>query len=250
MFRLLRNFRNSELMKGKMRNYFFYAFGEMLLVVLGILLALQIDNWNEDRKNRQAERDTLQTLYNSLGKDSLDIREALHNNREAIRSIDRLFKDRAYLQYPDSTGIWMGSIMSFERIQPRSSGFEVLKSRGLELITNEQLRLDLAAYYDETLTHILQGLGDIEWSFKEEIIPDIRQEVSGFEFKKKVTLKNPEDYLSRVATIAYYQLFRDNRMGTLEPLERGLNEIGALRTEIRKELPTSFSGSNSKGRTR
>ena len=239
MFRLFRPSRNKEIMKGKVRSYFFYAFGEILLVVIGILLALQIDNWNEDRKNRKVEQETLQTLYTNLGQDSVDIREALENNRKAIRSIDRLFSDRAYLQYPDSTGFWLAAIMSFERIQPRSSGFEVLKSRGLDLIANEQLRLDLATYYDETLTHILQSLGDIEWSFKREIIPDIRRVVSGFQFKKQVTVKNPETYLSDMSTIAYYQLFRDNREGTLEPLERGLQQISSLRSQIRTQIDVS-----------
>jgi hypothetical protein len=239
MFRFFRNLRNTELMKGKIRSYFFYAFGEILLVVIGILLALQIDNWNEDRKNRQVERETLQTLYSNLQQDSLEIRVALQNNRKAIRSIDRLFADRAYLQYPDSTGYWLAAIMSFERIQPRISGFEVLKSRGLDLIENETLRLDLATYYDETLTQILQSLGDIEWSFKREIIPDIRRVVSGFEFKKQVTVKDPETYLSDMSTVAYYQLFRDNREGTLKPLERGLEQIAGLRSQIRRDLKIS-----------
>ncbi|MEJ2583888.1 MAG: DUF6090 family protein [Robiginitalea sp.] len=226
-------------MKGKVRSYFFYAFGEILLVVIGILLALQIDNWNEERKNRQIEHEILETLYTNLGQDSLGIREALINNREAIRSMDRIFRDRAYLHYPDSMETWLAGIMSFERIQPRSSGFEVLKSRGLDLIEDEQLRLDLATYYDETLTHILQSLGDIEWAFKREIIPEIRNVVSGFQFKKRVTLKDPEAYLTDISTIAYYQLFRDNREGTLEPLERGLEQISRLRSQIRTQLDVS-----------
>mgnify|MGYP000181584326 FL=1 len=66
MLRLFRSLRNQKFMKGKIRSYFFYAFGEILLVVIGILLALQIDNWNEDRKNRKVERETLQTLYTNL----------------------------------------------------------------------------------------------------------------------------------------------------------------------------------------
>lgn len=240
MFRPLRNLRNTRFMKGKLHSYVFYAFGEILLVVVGILLALQIDNWNEDRKNRKVEREILQTLYTNLGQDSLNIREALDNNRKAIKSIDRLFKDRIYLQYPDSTGPLLGAIMSFERIQPRISGFEVLKSRGLDLIENEQLRLDLSAYYDETLNQILQALGDIEYSFKMEIIPDIRRVVSGFQFKRNVTLKDPETYLSETSTITYYQLFRDNRQGTLEPLEKGLDQIAGLRSTIRAELKSSL----------
>ena len=236
MFRFLRSFRSALMINGKFRNYLFYALGEILLVVIGILLALQIDNWNEDRKDRRVEREILETLYTNLEQDSLGIAEALSSNEKAIHSIDRLFKDQAFRQYPDSTGPWLGSIICFDRIQPRTSGFEVLKSKGLELVSDERLRLDLTAYYDETLTLILQSLGDIEESFKTELIPDIRQEVTGFKFKENVSLKDPEAYLTDVSRIAYYQMYRANRTGTLEPLKKGLGEITALRRRIRGEL--------------
>lgn len=236
MFRFLRSFRSKLMIDGKFRNYLFYALGEILLVVIGILLALQIDNWNEDRKDRRVEREILETLYTNLGQDSLGIAEALSNNEKAIHSIDRLFKDQAFRQYPDSAGPWLGSIICFDRIQPRTSGFEVLKSKGLELVSDEELRLDLTAYYDETLTLILQSLGDIEESFKTELIPDIRQKVTRFRFKENVSLKDPGAYLTDISTMAYYQMYRSNRTGTLEPLQRGLGEITALRSRIRREL--------------
>ncbi len=42
-------------MENKTTKYLLYAFGEILLVVIGILIALQVNNWNEGRKQRQVE---------------------------------------------------------------------------------------------------------------------------------------------------------------------------------------------------
>jgi hypothetical protein len=49
MFRLFRKIREEILSKGESRKFLSYTFGELILVVLGILIALQINNWNEER---------------------------------------------------------------------------------------------------------------------------------------------------------------------------------------------------------
>ena len=46
--------------------YLIYAIGEILLVMIGILLALQVNNWNDDRKDRKTEVRILENLANSL----------------------------------------------------------------------------------------------------------------------------------------------------------------------------------------
>ncbi len=57
------------LTENKLRMYFSYAIGEIILVVIGILLALQINNLNEDRKVRNQEKDLISGLIRDLGKD-------------------------------------------------------------------------------------------------------------------------------------------------------------------------------------
>ena len=52
-----------------MGKYFKYAIGEILLVVIGILIALQINNWNEERKNKVVEKQLLENLRSSLVSD-------------------------------------------------------------------------------------------------------------------------------------------------------------------------------------
>ena len=50
MLLLLRRLKHGVFMNNEFRKYLGYAVGELLLVIVGILVALQIDNWNEDRK--------------------------------------------------------------------------------------------------------------------------------------------------------------------------------------------------------
>ena len=52
MIKFFRHIRRSLIEKNQMRKYFKYAIGEIILVMIGILLALQVNNWNENRKNK------------------------------------------------------------------------------------------------------------------------------------------------------------------------------------------------------
>ena len=52
MLRFLRHIRKKLMEQNKISSYLFYAIGEIALVMIGILLALQVNNWNEQRKNR------------------------------------------------------------------------------------------------------------------------------------------------------------------------------------------------------
>jgi len=55
MIKFFRHIRKSLLMENKTSKYFKYAIGEIVLVVIGILIALQINNWNEESKNKTFE---------------------------------------------------------------------------------------------------------------------------------------------------------------------------------------------------
>ena len=66
MLKLFRKIRQNLLNEGKTTKYFKYAFGEIILVVIGILIALQINNWNENRKTTIEETAILESLYENL----------------------------------------------------------------------------------------------------------------------------------------------------------------------------------------
>jgi len=69
MLRFFRKMRSALIPESRFGRYFFYALGEIVLVVIGILIALHINNWNEERKADKFEKKLLNELLNTLVKD-------------------------------------------------------------------------------------------------------------------------------------------------------------------------------------
>ena len=78
MIKLFRNFRENLLAEGKTSRYLKYAIGEIILVVIGILIALSINNWNEHRK----EQNRLQNIYSLIYIDMENDKKQLIRNLE------------------------------------------------------------------------------------------------------------------------------------------------------------------------
>lgn len=70
MIKFFRKIRQNLLAEGKTTKYLKYALGEIILVVIGILIALGINNWNESRKSQQAEKIVLNNIYENLSIDA------------------------------------------------------------------------------------------------------------------------------------------------------------------------------------
>jgi len=79
MIKFFRNIRQNLLSEGKTGKYVKYAIGEIVLVVIGILFALQINNWNENRKLNKQELQLLESL----------LKEFTYNKTEIERSITK-----------------------------------------------------------------------------------------------------------------------------------------------------------------
>jgi len=77
MIKFFRNFRKNLVNEGKTASYLKYAIGEIVLVVIGILIALQINNWNENRKAIDQEIVTAKELYNELNQNLIYTQKTL-----------------------------------------------------------------------------------------------------------------------------------------------------------------------------
>ena len=79
MIKLFRNIRQSMLSNGQTIKYFKYAIGEIILVVIGILIALQINNWNEQNKINAKRAVYMQSLQNDLNVDVKELKLRISN---------------------------------------------------------------------------------------------------------------------------------------------------------------------------
>ncbi|MCA0133805.1 DUF6090 family protein [Winogradskyella alexanderae] len=101
MIKFFRHIRRSLINQNQMGKYFKYAIGEILLVVIGILIALQINNWNENRKDFKMSVEFLKGIGDDLRKDVLLVDSVLRLNKESfsvVSSIDSVFHKKHFYQ--------------------------------------------------------------------------------------------------------------------------------------------------------
>lgn len=123
------------------RQYIRYAIGEILLVVIGILIALQINNWNEDRKLYHVETRKLHELAEGLEDDLEDINLNISIFEMAIESGNILLEVlQREVPYHDSLATHFAQSNFYARFIVNSGPYESLKNEGLELISNQMLR--------------------------------------------------------------------------------------------------------------
>ena len=148
MARIFNTLRRRLLAKGKFSRYLRYAFGEIVLVVLGILIALSINNWNHNRHLLQEEQEILRNLYDEF---TYNAEELARNKEKGLRYIanaDSLlaaFADPGVLPSSDAFRRWMLRMAAYTSFDP-SNGVvrDLIGSGKLHLIRNDALRIRLA----------------------------------------------------------------------------------------------------------
>ena len=92
MIKLFRNIRKTHLTQGKTASYLKYAIGEIVLVVIGILIALQINNWNEDQKLKKEESKLLNTLVKEIESNIAVVDTTIKDNDTILKMSSRHLK--------------------------------------------------------------------------------------------------------------------------------------------------------------
>ena len=148
MFKLFRKIRKKALQNQAFRQYLIYAIGEIILVVLGILIARQINNWNEARKQGKIESKILKEIQLDLLATQSEIKGDLESHQRALNS-SIIFKDFLINSenYQDSILRHFLRSMNDRQTYPKTGGYEALKSKGLEIISNDTLRSSITAAY-------------------------------------------------------------------------------------------------------
>ncbi len=162
MLFLLRNIRrkliSTDLPAGKARNkiitYLLYAIGEIILVVVGILIAVSIDDWSEGNKRKAAEKKILMEISTNLDGDLEEIRDDIWGYKYTMSAdsalIDNFFSSDGF---NDLLGSYAYVLTRSPHFNPSIGGYTLMESKGIDIISNDSLRIHLSDFYERSIPY-------------------------------------------------------------------------------------------------
>lgn len=139
--------------ENRLGRYFLYAIGEIILVVMGILIALQINTWNQEKKNRVEERLILSRLNKELDHNTNELSRYLsgiEKKEKALKNLASTYKgrpivnDSIFLSEVITSSLWGWTVQPLQRLV-----FDELSNTGkLVLIQNLKLREEITELYN------------------------------------------------------------------------------------------------------
>lgn len=224
MIKVFRRIRQKLITEGRLSKYLIYAIGEIALVMIGILLALQVNNWNESRKDRKDEIGIINRLRDDIIADIEDWNWALRSNDIKKEFLFAILKDELELIPVDEFERYLFTSRFRQLPTPNNSTLDELTSNGkVGLLKNVELKEEILRYYN----FIDERSSSMENTFSKwpelisELIPGILHfnARSAREFKLKV-----EDT----------QIIKENIMNDIDMLLPAINaELGFCAVQFR-----------------
>tara|TARA_R110001592_G_scaffold13470_3_gene61736 strand:+ start:3351 stop:4109 length:759 start_codon:yes stop_codon:yes gene_type:complete len=151
MIKLFRKIRQKLVMENKTSKYFKYAIGEIVLVVIGILIALSINNWNENSRGRRIEQGYLMALkeefnYNRIELDQM-IKRNNFNGDTALKLSNLMGPDDPTITEKEFAELAMDMTNLEVQYRPNKAVLdEIISSGKLAIFSNDKLKFALSSY--------------------------------------------------------------------------------------------------------
>ena len=202
MIKFFRHIRRSLLNDNKMGKYFKYAIGEIILVMIGILLALQVNNWNQNRIENNEENEVIAKLHKDFIENKKSLNEYISevnleiNAQMTLLSLIGASKEELAVQNLDS--LFYNSLEASEFAFADNTIKNIMQSGRLNLLKNEEItdllyqwntlsevrQMRMSKLDDWTNNHLLPYLiskisfkemdaqGNFKWTGKSKVKPD------------------------------------------------------------------------------
>ncbi len=230
MISFYRKIRQKFLRENRLGRYLLYAVGEIFLVMVGILLALQVNNWNESRKQRAEEIATLKNVKEDFV-NSIEEFEINNSFRERIISATKVLYGLINNHQVDYTRQELDSLMSDLFINPTYNGqsetLNILFNSGkINIISNDSIKNALVLWPQQVSDITEDEIYASHINFN-ELQPLVKRYVSLRKIYEKLNYKDLpliEGVISSPFTADYKALFSDrNFEGTLAARELTLS---------------------------
>ena len=212
MFKFFRNIRKNLLNEGKTTKYFKYAIGEIILVVIGILIALTVAEWNTSRHDNKTEARLLKELHKGVSENIETFNKELETTNKCILDLMEL-DSLLMLDVPQANNhlyYLFGNVYGIRSLNLNKALYEDLKSTGFGVIKDEKIRSQIIKVYEDNYPYI-EGFKDIEFLVNQENRPYYLTNFVDLKFKKYA---KPKD-IQTLWKDTYYKNIVNYRLTTL-----------------------------------
>lgn len=246
MIKFFRKIRQKLLSENKFSKYLIYAVGEIVLVVIGILIALSINNWNEDKKTEKNRQRLISSLiedfeytYNDIVDDELPYLNLLQEN---MGKFQKLSKSNEEIITVDSLRVLIPYFFSYNHFNPSLTTYnEAVSSGNLSLLKNKEL-MNLFTRFMQYLESLSETeyqsnysyYNGASWEFRKTVDPDI---LSG---SSKIDMSY-EEYRAMISTPLAQNAFENQRQlngvmrGNLKVMSKIIEQILEILKKIQEE---------------
>lgn len=240
--------------KENLKTYLAFIIGEFLLVIFGILIALQIDNWNENRKTRKSEVKYLAALQDEVSNNLDELQRVMNlceeNATFAVELSRYTDPSESELTEIEFDTLLLNSINTEVQYRPSIGVFEeIINSGKLEMISNDRLRYEIASwesimqqvrFQEQEHSRVRYNLIDLFYSsgnFRKALynLSGERHGVSETKFKgeNRLLLQSIEFdnqlitfiYTAKSLNLNYYSILEDRLNEVLLIIENELNDV-------------------------
>ncbi|MEO9483702.1 MAG: hypothetical protein ABJG47_09665 [Ekhidna sp.] len=233
--KIFRKVRNALIKEGKLKKYLLYAVGEISLVMIGILLAFQVNDWNMQRLKNKAARVTYANIMRQINEDkSLILGNIEYNNRYmteylfAIEIIEN--NDRKNI---DTLGYAALNLTKYSDVNRNSNIYQTLLNSGeLSLLSNDEI-IEGIQRLEETYSY----MNRMEKIHLDVILMSVAKELHSVMKYSDRTVQKPEaiyGYAFQNYFITMVNLMKEKE----QVYVRAIREIDMITMQIEEELET------------
>jgi len=155
----------------KFSKYLIYAIGEIILVMAGILLAVQVNNWNENRKLQKEELNLLLELKSNLEVTLNNFKKDTLNNLNTIYQFEKIESYiKVDLPYNSELDSAFRQLRGWRSPYPIYTAYSTLKTKGLDIISNVSLRNKIVNLYEYDFMVLSTDYDKDEWNLMQAVV--------------------------------------------------------------------------------
>jgi hypothetical protein len=247
MIKFFRHIRKSLLMENKTGKYFKYAIGEIILVMIGILLALQVNNWNENRISRTKEKLLLKELNAEFLSNKAQLDSVLYFHKRSLKAVQNIM---SMFPINDLTTInidslskniyYSGWTYTFNPSQGITNS--LLNSSSFDLISNDTLR-NLLIRWNDVVTDYQEEEMRAYNNYNSFLKPYEKKHII-YHNDYRLMLNDPRLDLEFLKTIEFENYVRDRYNDVNDIVNNGAGEIEMVTNTIDKIIALSIPKDN------